>query len=116
VGEFAHPDNRSAALGLKPYFLGDTSALARLTNPEATPRLSGAHRGGPFARCTPTDLEAGYSSPDANSHRIVRRLVTVGDMNERIPSGRTLCECSASACGRCSRRPEFADVASRSVL
>jgi len=61
-------------MGLKPYYLGDTSALARLTNPEVTPRLAPLLEVGLVARCTPTDLEAGYSSPSPDAHRAMRSL------------------------------------------
>jgi len=49
-------------VGLRPYYLGDTSALARLRRPEVEDRLVPLIEAGLVARCTPTDLEAGYSS------------------------------------------------------
>ena len=63
-------------MGLKPYYLGDTSALARLTHPAVAPRLAPLLESGLVARCTPTDLEAGYSSPSPVAHRAMRRLRT----------------------------------------
>lgn len=59
---------------MKPYYLGDTSVLARLTNPDVSPRLAPLLEAGLVARCTPTDLEAGYSSPNPKAHRAIRRL------------------------------------------
>lgn len=61
-------------MGLKPYYLGDTSALARLTHPAVAPRLAPLLESGLVARCTPTDLEAGYSSPTPTAHRAMRQL------------------------------------------
>jgi predicted nucleic acid-binding protein len=49
-------------VGLKPYYLGDTSALARLATAEVAVRLAPLLEAGLVARCTPTDLEAGFSS------------------------------------------------------
>ena len=61
-------------MGMKPYYLGDTSALARLTNPDVSPRLAPLLEAGLVVRRTPTDLEAGYSSPNPKAHRAMRRL------------------------------------------
>lgn len=61
-------------MGLKPYYLGDTSALTRLTHPAVAPRLAPLLESGLVARCTPTDLEAGYSSPSPAAHRAMRQL------------------------------------------
>lgn len=61
-------------MGLKPYYLGDTSALARLTHPVVVPRLAPLLESGLVARCTPTDLEAGYSSPSPTEHRAMRQF------------------------------------------
>lgn len=61
-------------MGLKAYYLGDTSALARLTHPAVMPRLAPLLESGLVARCTPTDLEAGYSSPSPAAHRAMRRF------------------------------------------
>ncbi len=63
-------------MGLKAYYLGDTSALARLTHPAVTPRLAPLLESGLVARCTPTDLEAGYSSPSPDAHRAMRQFRT----------------------------------------
>ena len=57
-----------------PYYLGDTSALARLMHPVVAPLLAPLIESGLVARCTPTDLEAGYSSPDPAAHRTMRRF------------------------------------------
>lgn len=61
-------------MGLKPYYLGDTSALARLTHHAVAPRLAPLLESGLVARCTPTDLEAGYSSPSPAAHQGMRRF------------------------------------------
>ena len=60
-------------MGLKPYYLGDTSALARRLRPEVGVRLTPLIEAGLVARCTPTDLEAGFSSTSPGSHRAMRR-------------------------------------------
>ena len=59
-------------MGLRPYYLGDTSALARAVRPQVAARLDPLLEGGLVARCTPTDLEAGFSSPSPASHRAMR--------------------------------------------
>jgi predicted nucleic acid-binding protein len=59
-------------VGLKPFYLGDTSALARSTRPEVAARLDPLLESGLVARCTPTDLEAGFSSRNPASHRAIR--------------------------------------------
>jgi predicted nucleic acid-binding protein len=59
-------------VGLKPFYLGDTSALARLMTAEVAARLTPLLESGLVARCTPTDLEAGFSSPDPGSHTAMR--------------------------------------------
>ena len=59
-------------MGLKPYYLGDTSAVARLGQPEVAERLRPLLESGLVARCTPTDLEAGFSSRSPAAHRTMR--------------------------------------------
>jgi len=59
-------------VGLSPYYLGDTSALARARRPEVAVRLDPLLEAGLIARCNPTDLEAGFSSSDPTSHREMR--------------------------------------------
>jgi predicted nucleic acid-binding protein len=59
-------------VGLRPYYLGDTSAMARRARPEVGPRLDPLLEAGLVARCTPTDLEAGFSSPSPTAHRAMR--------------------------------------------
>ena len=61
-------------MGLNPYYLGDTSALARITQPEVASRLVPLLESGLVARCTPTDLEAGFSSTSPASHRVMWRF------------------------------------------
>lgn len=59
-------------MGLNPYYLGDTSALARRRQPKVAQRLHPLLEAGLVARCTPTDLEAGYSSPSPHDHLAMR--------------------------------------------
>ncbi len=56
-------------MGLTAYYLGDTSALARADRAEIAERLHPLLEAGLVARCTPTDLEAGYSSTSPAAHR-----------------------------------------------
>lgn len=60
-------------MGLRPYYLGDTSALVRMARPEVSQRLGPLLEAGLVARCTPTDLEAGFSSPSPAAHRAMRK-------------------------------------------
>ncbi|MDQ1420344.1 MAG: hypothetical protein QOJ52_2306 [Acidimicrobiaceae bacterium] len=60
-------------MGLRPYYLGDTSALARLGQTLVADRLVPLLESGLVARCTPTDLEAGFSSTSPASHRAMRQ-------------------------------------------
>jgi predicted nucleic acid-binding protein len=60
-------------VGLKPYYLGDTSALARIGQPDVAARLGPLIESGLVARCTPTDLEAGFSSTSPASHAAMRQ-------------------------------------------
>jgi len=64
-------------VGLKPHYLGDTSALALRRLPEVAARLDPLLEAGLVARCTPTDLEAGFSSPSPDDHKRMRRERTV---------------------------------------
>lgn len=59
-------------MGLRPFYLGDTSALARRGQPLVADRLVPLLESGLVARCTPTDLEAGFSSTRPGSHRAMR--------------------------------------------
>ncbi len=59
-------------MGLRPFYLGDTSALARRDQPLVANRLMPLLESGLVARCTPTDLEAGFSSTSPRSHRAMR--------------------------------------------
>lgn len=49
-------------MGLSAYFLGDTSAVTRVTKPAVAQRLIPLMEAGLVARCTITDLEAGVSA------------------------------------------------------
>jgi predicted nucleic acid-binding protein len=60
-------------VGLRPYYLGDTSALARRVKPDVAERLEPLLEAGLVARCTPADLEAGYSSTSPGGHRAMRQ-------------------------------------------
>lgn len=60
-------------MALTPYYLGDTSVAARISRPEVAERLIPLARSGPVARCTPTDLEAGFSSRDPAAHLRMRQ-------------------------------------------
>jgi hypothetical protein len=60
-------------VGLRPYYLGDTSALARRGHAEVAARLDPLLESGLVARCTPTDLEAGFSSSSPSAHRAMRQ-------------------------------------------
>jgi len=61
-------------MGLRPYYLGDTSALTRLTQPLVAARLVPLLESGLVARCSPTDLEAGFSSISPTAHLAMRRF------------------------------------------
>jgi predicted nucleic acid-binding protein len=54
--------------------MGDTSALARRNRPEVAERLDPLLEAGLVARCTPTDIEAGFASTSPSSHRAMRRM------------------------------------------
>ena len=58
--------------GAGPYFLGDTSALTRRSVPEVAKRLDPLLETGLIARCTVTDLEAGFSSTSPRGHVAMR--------------------------------------------
>jgi len=60
-------------MGLRPYYLGDTSAVTRLGTPEVAERLVPLLEAGLVARCTPTDLEAGFCSTSPRSHLLMRQ-------------------------------------------
>ncbi len=59
-------------MALTPYYLADTSALARIGRAEIADRLNPLLEAGLVARCTPTDLEAGYSSASPAAHLQMR--------------------------------------------
>ena len=74
-------------MGLNPYYLGDTSALARAGQPEIAIRLLPLLESGLVARCTPTDLEAGFSSLSPAAHRAMREqrgAWPFAPMNQRV--------------------------------
>ena len=57
---------------MRAYYLGDTSALARVGRAEVAERLVPLIEAGLVARCAPTDLEAGYSSTGPQDHARMR--------------------------------------------
>lgn len=57
---------------LRPYYLGDTSALSRRGIPAVGERLTPLLEAGLVARCTPTDLEAGYSARSVDDFLRIR--------------------------------------------
>jgi predicted nucleic acid-binding protein len=59
-------------VALRAYYLGDTSALARASNPAVADRLLPLLEAGLVARCSVTDLEAGFSSTSPASHSAMR--------------------------------------------
>jgi len=59
-------------LGLRAYYLADTSALARAGKPSVSPRLVPLIEAGLVARCTPTDLEAGFAAKSRDDYRRIR--------------------------------------------
>lgn len=60
-------------MALNPYYLADTSALARRTRPEIAERLDPLLEAGLVARCTITDLESGSSSTRPGDHLSMRQ-------------------------------------------
>ena len=74
-------------MGLSAYYLGDTSALARRATPAVGARLDPLLEAGLVARCTPTDLEAGFSSTSATDHAQLREERSAWPfvaMNQRV--------------------------------
>lgn len=59
-------------MGLGAYFLGDTSAVARVAKPVVAQRLIPLIEAGLVARCTITDLEAGVSARNARDWKHTR--------------------------------------------
>lgn len=59
-------------MGLSAYFLGDTSAVARVTKPAVAQRLIPLIEAGLVARCTITDLEAGISARNGRDWKRTR--------------------------------------------
>lgn len=60
-------------MGLSPYFLGDTSAVARVAKPAVAQRLIPLMEAGLVARCTITDLEAGVSARSGRDWKRTRQ-------------------------------------------
>ncbi len=60
-------------MGLSPYFVGDTSAVARVAKPAVAQRLIPLMEAGLVARCTITDLEAGVSARSGRDWKRTRQ-------------------------------------------
>jgi predicted nucleic acid-binding protein len=74
-------------MGLSPYYLVDTSALGRLKKAAVAPRLGPLLEAGLVARCTPTDLEAGFASrgsADYGAMRLARSSWPFVPMDQRV--------------------------------
>ncbi|BBX11766.1 MAG: PIN domain nuclease [Mycolicibacter algericus] len=61
-------------MGLAAHFLGDTSAVARVTKPAVAQRLIPLIEAGLVARCTVTDLEAGISARNGRDWKHTRHV------------------------------------------
>lgn len=61
-------------MGLAAYFLGDTSAVARVTKPAVAQRLIPLIEAGLVAWCTVTDLEAGVSARNGRDWKRTRHV------------------------------------------
>lgn len=59
-------------MGLSAYYLADTSAVARITQPRVGARLAPLIEAGLVARCSITDLEAGVSARSGTDWRRTR--------------------------------------------
>jgi hypothetical protein len=60
-------------VGLSAYFLGDTSAVARVSTPAVAQRFIPLMAAGLVARCTITDLDAGVSARSGQDWTRTRR-------------------------------------------
>lgn len=60
-------------MALDPYYLGDTSALTRRPRAAVATLLDPLLEAGLVARCSITDLEAGYSSTSPSDNRATRQ-------------------------------------------
>lgn len=59
-------------MGLSAYYLGDTSAVARVSKPAVGARLRPLLEAGLIARCSITDLEAGVSARSCRDWKTTR--------------------------------------------
>jgi predicted nucleic acid-binding protein len=92
---------------LRPYYLADTSALARRGVPPVAARLNPLLEAGLVARCAPTDLEAGYSaqSPDDfERSREMRAAWPLADMDQDV------FDLASEVQGRLARRGQHRSV------
>jgi predicted nucleic acid-binding protein len=74
-------------VALRAHYLGDTSALARASIPAVGDRLLPLLEAGLVARCSVTDLEAGFSSTSPVSHHTLREARSAWpfvDMDQRV--------------------------------
>lgn len=73
----ADDDLHGPDVGLEPYFLADTSAVARIARRRVGARLAPLLEAGLVARCTITDLEAGVGARDGAGWRRTRQARSV---------------------------------------
>lgn len=74
-------------MALGAYYLADTSAVARLSKPAVSKRLVPLIEAGLVARCTPTDLEAGFgarSRAECRRHREARAAWPVAPIDQAV--------------------------------
>jgi predicted nucleic acid-binding protein len=90
-------------VGLRPYYLGDTSALARLRQPAVATRLVPLIESGLVARCTPTDLEAGVSSTGPKAHARMRQARSAWPF---IPMGQAILDRAVEVQDRLASRSQ----------
>ena len=73
-------------MGLSPYYLADTSALARRSVAAVAVRLDPLLEAGLVARCSITDLEGGFSSRSPAARRRMRaeRAAWLAPMSQEV--------------------------------
>ena len=73
-------------MGLSPYYLADTSAIARRSVAAVAVRLDPLLEAGLVARCSITDLEGGFSSRSPAAHRRMRaeRAAWLAPMSQEV--------------------------------
>ena len=86
---------------LRPYYLGDTSALSRRGIPAVGARLDPLLEAGLVARCTPTDLEAGYSAQSVDDFVRIRDQRATWPL---VPMDQSVLDDAYNVQGRLARR------------